>query len=72
MTFTVCDPATWPVLLDAEQVAAIYRRAPGGIKKSCQRGQFVPAPIATRPYRWRKCDVLRHVEGARVVLRRSA
>jgi hypothetical protein len=72
MTFTVTDPATWPVVLSPEQVAAIYQRTVGGLKKACQRNGFTPAPFQVRPYRWRRADVLRHVEGARVAFRRSA
>jgi hypothetical protein len=51
--------------LTAEQVAAIYQRKVGGVKKLCQQRRFVPSPFQTHPYRWRKVDVLRHVEGAR-------
>lgn len=63
--FSVADPATWPVVLTAAQVAAIYQRPVGGVQKAVQRRTFVPAPFQTHPYRWRKVDVLRHVEGAR-------
>lgn len=63
--FSPCDPATWPVVLTAEEVAAVYRREVGGLRKACQAHGFVPAPFQTHPYRWRKVDVLRHVEGAR-------
>lgn len=59
------DSHTWCATLTAEQVAAIYQRKVGGLKKSCQQRTFVPAPFQKRPYRWRKGDVLRHVEGQR-------
>jgi hypothetical protein len=67
--FDTTNPSTWPVILTIEQVGAIYLRKPGGIRKSCQRHAFTPAPMATHPYRWRKADVLRHIEGGRAVLR---
>lgn len=60
------DPSTWLPTLTAEQVAAIYQRPVGGIKKSCQLGRFHPAPFQTKPYRWRKSAVLRDVEGPQV------
>jgi hypothetical protein len=63
--FNPCDPSTWPLALTALQVSAIYQRPVGGVKKCCSRGTFVPAPFLKQPYRWRKADVLRHVEGAR-------
>lgn len=65
MTVTPADPATWPVLLTAQDIAAIFRRSVMGIKKACQRGRFVPAPCQVRPYLWRRADVVRFVEGAR-------
>jgi hypothetical protein len=63
--FTPTDVTTWPETLTADQVAAIYQRKPGGLKKCCQERRFVPAPFLVKPYRWRKVDVLRHVQGAR-------
>lgn len=63
--FSVCDTSTWPVLLNAAQVAAIYQRKVGGVVRACQSGTFVPAPMPGNPRRWRRADVLRHVEGAR-------
>lgn len=79
-SFSSCHTATWPVVLTAAQIAAIFQRAVGGIRKSVQQRTFQPAPILTdagtvaHPLRWRRCDVLRHVEGARGFggLRRSA
>lgn len=71
IAFTPLDSATWPVVLTASQVAAIYQRPVGGIKKAVQQGRFLPVPFKKQPYRWRRADVLRDVEGARG-LRRSA
>ena len=62
--FTVEDRATWPDVLTAEETAAIYRRSVGGLKKAIQLGRFVPSPYQKQPYRWRKSDVLRHLDGA--------
>jgi len=63
--FNTADSSTWPLTLTAEQVAAIYQRPVGGLKKACQTHRFVPAPFRTHPLRWRRADVLRDVEGAR-------
>lgn len=63
--FTATDSSTWPATLTADQIAAIYQRKVGGIKKACQQGLFQPRPFHKQPWRWRKVDVLRHVEGAR-------
>lgn len=52
-------------MLTIDEVAAIKRRTVAAIRKQVQRRTFVPAPAETRPYRWRKVDVLRYVEGAR-------
>ncbi len=68
--FSVADTATWPMVLSVAQVAAIYGRQVGGVAKHCQQGRFVPAPFLTRPFRFRKADVVRHVEGGRSSLRR--
>jgi len=65
VAFDVLDPSTWPLVLTTGQVAAIYQRSDGGLRKACQKGQFIPAPYKRRPWLWRKVDVLRDVEGAR-------
>lgn len=63
--FNVIDTATWPTVLGPDQIAAIYQRSVMAVKKACQRGDFRPAPFKVRPYRWRRVDVLRDVEGSR-------
>lgn len=63
--FNPCDPSTWKPALTAVQVAAIYQRSVGGLKKACQLHRFVPAPFEKQPLRWRRVDVIRHLEGAR-------
>lgn len=60
--FSITNSATWPVCLTPEQIAAIYQRTVAAVKKACQQGRFVPAPFEVHPYRWRKCDVLRHLD----------
>jgi hypothetical protein len=70
--FNVADDATWPVILSAREVAAIYQRKVGGVKKGCQRHRFLPAPFLTRPWRWRKGDVLRHLGHSRGPWRKVA
>ncbi len=54
------DPCTWCATLTADQVAAIYQRKVGGLKKEAQAKTLVPAPFQSHPYRWRKVDVMRH------------
>ncbi len=63
--FSITDDATWPVCLTAEQVAAIYQRSVGGLKKACQQHRFIPAPFQTHPYRWRRIDLKRQLSEAR-------
>ncbi len=65
--FDVLDRSTWQDCLTVPQVAAIYQRSEGGLRKACQLHRFQPAPYKVRPYRWRKVDVLRDLEGARMV-----
>lgn len=62
--FDPTDPQTWPVTLTAEQVAAIFQRKVGGLKKSVQRRHFAPRPFQVKPYRWRKSDITRVVRAA--------
>ncbi len=69
--FDITDESTWPVLLSAEQIAAIWQRPVLGVKKACQLHKFIPAPFQVKPYRWRKADVLRAVDGGRGPLRLS-
>lgn len=71
--FDITNPDTWPVVLTADEVAAIYRRKVLGVKKSCQDRKFKPAPCHVQPYLWKKVDVLRDLEGKHgISLRRSA
>lgn len=64
-TFSAADPATWPLVMTIEQIAELYDRSVKSVRNYSNVGRFVPAPFINRPYRWRKADVLRHVEGAR-------
>lgn len=69
--FTTVDLATWPIVLSAAQVAAIYQRSKLGLERACASGTFVPAPFQRRPrYLWRRSDVLRHVDGAASAFRK--
>lgn len=70
--FTVRDASTWSEVMTVHEIAAIYRRKVGGLRKSCQRGQFAPAPYREHPWLWRKVDVERDVFGPRIQLRRIA
>lgn len=71
--FSIADTSTWPVMLTPEHMAAITGRTVTAIKKACYLRRFQPVPFEKHPYRWRRADVIRYVEGARTVsLRRSA
>ncbi len=63
--FNVTDASTWPVVLTPEQIAAIYQRSVGAIKKACQLHKFHPAPFVAHPLRWRRADVLRQLDQGR-------
>ena len=75
MTFTPTDRSTWGEVLTAEEVAAIFRRKVGGLKKACQRTSrrpFVPVPYQAKPFLWRRSDVIRALDSGRVQLRRAS
>lgn len=66
--FDITDSSSWPVVLTIEQVAAIYGLKVANLKhylKPSSKTPFTPMPFMRNPARWRKCDVLRQVEGAR-------
>ena len=63
--FNICDPSTWPEIMTADEVAAVFRRKVGGVIRSIQLGRFVPTPIkGSHPFAFRKSDVLRIVRPA--------
>lgn len=66
--FNPADRATWLDVLTLAEVALILRRPVGGIRKACELRVMVPAPARDlgRPMRWRKADVVRHIDGATV------
>ena len=72
--FTVTDASTWPEVLSLPEVAAIYRMTPSALRHALKptAGVFMPRPFLRRPARWRKADILRHIEGARRSLRRAS
>ena len=53
---------TWPEVLTADEVAAIFRRSVNGLKNACKLGHFYPPPFKVQPYRWSRADVLHHLE----------
>lgn len=63
--FDATSSASWPMVMSIDHVSALYGRTVKAIRAHCEQGRFTPAPFLNRPYRWRKADVLRHVEGAR-------
>lgn len=64
-TFNAADASTWPSVMAIDEVAALYRRSVGAVRQACESSKFQPVPFLKRPFRWRKVDVLRHLEGAR-------
>jgi len=67
----LADSSSWPVLMTVEHIASLWHLSVATVNRKCSDGRFVPAPIeGSSPRRWRKVDVLRHVEPSR--LRRSA
>lgn len=71
-TFSAADPETWAMTLTLDQIAEIWQRKPRGIAQSCWAGRFIPAPFSKQPYRWRKADVVRFLQGGRTSLRGAA
>jgi hypothetical protein len=51
------DLSALPLILLAPDIARIYRRSLGTIRRDCQRGTFHPPPYDTRPYRWLRAAV---------------
>lgn len=50
-----------PPLLDAYDLARIYKRAVGGVRKALQRrSPKLPTPCQSRPFRVRREDAKRH------------
>jgi hypothetical protein len=70
--FSATDRATWGETLTLAQVSAIYNRSERGILDACTRRIFQPARFLTHPSRWRKSDVIRHLDGAMSRLRRAS
>lgn len=70
MSFDPRDPSTWLPMLTLQQVAAIYQRPEGGVRKAAYLNRFQPAPAHRHPLRWRKVDVERDCDGGRGSLRR--
>jgi hypothetical protein len=52
-------------LWNAEQLAAFLHRAPGGVKKSAQRGELPVAAKTKRPWTWSAAEWLRWKDSAR-------
>lgn len=55
----VVDLATMPVIMRIDEVARVYRRAPGTVYRELRRGTFRGAkPYDTgRPFRWLRDDI---------------
>lgn len=60
------DQATWPVLLDADHLARIFRLSVPYVHRLVTMGRFRPAPMSPdHPRRWRREAVEREVLGSR-------
>jgi hypothetical protein len=58
MTIDVTNPASWPVFMTVEEVAAVFRLRPSTVQQYAARGSpAIPAPSARRPYRWQRSAV---------------
>jgi hypothetical protein len=59
-------PETWPVLMDADEVARIFRLSVPYVHRLVTMGRFRPAPMSKdHPRRWRRDAVEREVFGSR-------
>lgn len=67
--FSIADRSTWPEVLTADEVGPIYRRTPLAIKRACSARTFVPSPFAKHPFRWRKADIVRHLDASTAPMR---
>lgn len=57
------DWNAFPPMLDAYDLALIYKRRVGGVRKGLQRrSPKLPTPCQSRPYRVRRADCKRHYE----------
>lgn len=57
------DWKAWPPMLDAYDLAVIYKRKVGGVRKALQqRSKKLPTPCQSRPFRVRRDDCKRHFE----------
>ena len=59
----VMNLATLPVLLLIEDMAALYRISTRTIRRLIEQNEFNPIPFEKYPFRWRREDVLRHLNG---------
>lgn len=62
------DPAHWPVLLTAAEVALVLGRSYSRVLRACEESRMDPPPITDRqgdykrPYRWNRDRVRRYVD----------
>jgi len=59
LSHPVNDLAHLPLVLLIADMARVYRRSIGTIRRDCQRNVFRPPPRWRRPYRWLRADVER-------------
>ena len=53
----ITDLSQLPLVLTIDEMAAVYRRTKGTIRRSIQQGTFRPAPYDGPPYRWLRAHV---------------
>ena len=66
----ITDLSQLPLVLTIDEMAAVYRRTKGTIRRSIQQGTFRPAPYDGPPYRWLRAQVEHDVQRRVVTPRR--
>lgn len=68
----VSNLSSLPFILTLREVAAIYRLSDRTIRRDLERNEFRPMPYDKYPYRWRRDDVIRDLNGPSRKMRRRA
>lgn len=62
-TTAAIDWRAFPPTMRAIDIAVLYSRKVGGVKKAAQRrDRKIPTPCESRPWGWNRDDVKRHFE----------
>ena len=65
----VLDLKELPVILNLQEIAAVYRVSPLTIRRGLQNNTFRPLPFEKYPYRWLRDDVMRDLQTRRPKLK---